>query len=284
MRRIHRPLFMRAKPSDLYPLASAIWSVRRCRFSYVGPSLRAQRDGDLAQADFYFTGGVGSLVDIAAIVSWAALGGGSGSAYLVRLYEQLGSANLMIQPTTAYMPRLVNAGAPELIGTAPAWKFDGSNDFLASQYSTGIQPLTSDFAIDARIMTATQGMNETIWDRRSSANTSDAGYLMDIIYAYSSGTLYYNSNGSNFAFGATLSNNTVYDLEGDRVSGSVVAYVNGVASTPCASATNLNSCILNLGNNIQRNAPFSGWMNEVIVYNGIAAHSSAFTPSAAPST
>lgn len=266
---------------DLFPTATAIWSVRRCRAAYSGPALQVRRGGDNAQSDFNFvSGSIGALVDIAAIISWASSGGGDGSAYIEGVYEQHGTGNHLEQQTSANRPRIVNAGVAEVIGTAPAWYFDGAGDSLRSLNSTGLACGTSNFGFDIRLKTGTLATNATIWDMRF--NSVSPNSLMDLIYAFGPGALQYNSNAVNFGLSSSLSNNTIYDLETNRVSGNVITYKDGVATATCSSATNLTQRRLKVGNNFNDGAAFQGWVNEVVSYNASAAHTTGFTPSAAP--
>lgn len=100
------------------------WSVaRRLLGSYQGPLIRIRRSSDNSEQDIGYDGD-GNL-DTAAITSFV----GANSAFATKVYHQ-NSGNDLLQTTTGYQPRIVNAGAIETIGSIPALKFDGADDYL----------------------------------------------------------------------------------------------------------------------------------------------------------
>lgn len=101
-------------------------SVRRLLSAYTGPLLRVRRSSDNTEQDISYDS-AGDL-DTAALLAFA----GSGSAYIVTWYDQAGSARNVTQPTTGAQPRIVNAGALDVLNTKPSIVFDGTDDHLFS--------------------------------------------------------------------------------------------------------------------------------------------------------
>jgi hypothetical protein len=81
-----------------------------------GPSQRVRRSTDNVLHDVPFRGEWRDSDDLAAFA-------GTGSAYVMTDYDQTGSGHDWTQAVAGAQPRVINAGAPELLGGQPAERF-----------------------------------------------------------------------------------------------------------------------------------------------------------------
>lgn len=88
------------------------WSVARKLKSTATVAIRIRRSNDNAETDIGFSGGA---LDTAAITSFV----GANSAFITRIYEQVGSGYNWQQTTAVSQPRIVNAGVLEVLNTKP---------------------------------------------------------------------------------------------------------------------------------------------------------------------
>jgi hypothetical protein len=122
---------------DLYPNATAAYSVRKLRTLYTGSAIRVRRSSDNTEQDIGFTA-LGAL-DTSALTSFC----GSGNGFVTTWYDQSGNARNATQSTAANQPQIVSSGSLITINSLPAVQFDGSNDNLKSSSYTAIsQPIT----------------------------------------------------------------------------------------------------------------------------------------------
>jgi len=130
---------------DLYPNATAAYSVRKLRSAYSGAAIRVRRSSDNAEQDIGFTG-TGNL-DETALTAFV----GANDGFVVTWYDQSGNANNATQSTAANQPQIVSSGSVLTINSKPRIDFDGSNDSLlitqftcaASSYNSFVGQRTS---------------------------------------------------------------------------------------------------------------------------------------------
>lgn len=111
----------------LYPtsgtsaMSSRIYSLRKCLSSYNGSAIRVRRSSDNAEQDIGFT--TSGDLNVSALTSFVT----TGSAYIVTLYDQTGTANLA-QSATAQQPMIVSAGTvlTDPANGKPRIRFDGT--------------------------------------------------------------------------------------------------------------------------------------------------------------
>lgn len=113
-------------PLDSYPTPFRAHSLRRLTSMYTGAAIRVRRSSDGTESDIGFS--TNGDLNTAALAAFA----GSGSAYIVRWYDQSGNGRHLTQTVVANQPRIVNAGAIDVNGSKPRIVFDGVDDFLAS--------------------------------------------------------------------------------------------------------------------------------------------------------
>ena len=117
---------------DLYPNATAAYSVRRLSGAYTGALIRVRRSSDNAEQDIGFTG-TGDL-DETALTAFV----GANDGFVVTWYDQSGNANDAIMSTAANQPQIVSSGSLLTVNSKPCLSFDGTNDYfnLTSNIST----------------------------------------------------------------------------------------------------------------------------------------------------
>lgn len=93
---------------DIYPDASAAFSLRRLRSGYIGPLVRVRRSSDDAELDIGYTSG--GMIDLTALLTHC----GAGSGFVSRWYDQSSNTPFdLIQNTASKQPRIVDAGVYE---------------------------------------------------------------------------------------------------------------------------------------------------------------------------
>lgn len=105
------------------------WSVARQLKNTATVAIRIRRSNDNAETDIGFSGGA---LDTAAITSFV----GANSAFITRIYEQVGSGYDFTQTTAANQPRIVNAGVLEVQNTKPAAKSLSTSTIMEVPSST----------------------------------------------------------------------------------------------------------------------------------------------------
>lgn len=87
---------------DVYPGASAAYSLRRLRYDYTGPVVQVRRSSDNAEEVFT----VGEIDD-GTLAAWV---GEGNDGYVKQWYDQTGNGNHMEQSTADSQPKLVASG------------------------------------------------------------------------------------------------------------------------------------------------------------------------------
>lgn len=101
---------------DVYPVASAAYSLRKTKSDYAGSAIKVRRSSDNTELDIGFVNG---NFDTAALKTFT----GANSAYVTTWYDQSGNARNLTQSTAGNQPRVVNAGVVEREGTQPTVTF-----------------------------------------------------------------------------------------------------------------------------------------------------------------
>lgn len=114
---------------DLYPNASAAYSVRKLRSAYTGSAIRVRRSSDNTEQDIGFTA-LGNLNTTALTTFCSGTNG-----FVTTWYDQSGNARNVTQTTAANQPQIVSSGSVVTIsgigGSKPSLLFDGTNDFMS---------------------------------------------------------------------------------------------------------------------------------------------------------
>jgi hypothetical protein len=109
---------------DLYPDASAAYSLRKLRTVYNGSAVRVRRSSDNTEQDIGFDSN-GDL-DTTALLSFV----GAGDGFVTKRYDQSGNGYDLEQTAASAQPKIVNAGALYTFNGNPYFLTDGVDDLM----------------------------------------------------------------------------------------------------------------------------------------------------------
>lgn len=115
---------------DVYTSAFAAFSIRKLNSTYTGNAIKVRRSSDNVEQDIGFNSD--GYIDTDALNTFIS----SNSGFVVTWYDQSGNARNLTQTSATKQPRIVNAGALDILGGKAALLFDGSNDNLISAGET----------------------------------------------------------------------------------------------------------------------------------------------------
>lgn len=158
----------------LSPGIGSGYSVRKLRTAYAGNCLRVRRSSDNTEQDIGFSG---NDLDTTSLLSFV----GAGSGFVVTWYDQSGNGINVTMATTANQPRIVNAGSLDTENSKATLVFDGSNDALASAYSsTAVYTnRTMTCSVVERSQRTSSGNEAFIATRRSGQRDYDTGFILE---------------------------------------------------------------------------------------------------------
>ena len=116
---------------DTYTNAAVAYSLRKLRTAYSGSAIRVRRSSDNAEQDIAF---VGNDLDTASLLTFC----GAGNGFVTTWYDQSGNGLNSSMSTAISQPRIVNAGVLDVKNLKPAFRFDGSNDYLTRSALTAL--------------------------------------------------------------------------------------------------------------------------------------------------
>lgn len=116
---------------DLYPGATAAYSLRKLRKAYIGACIRVRRSSDNSEQDIGFSGNVLDTVTLLNFV-------GAGNGHVVTWYDQSLTPRNISQSIALSQPMIINTGVIyELSSGKPSVKFISANTTLLSS-ATGL--------------------------------------------------------------------------------------------------------------------------------------------------
>jgi len=118
---------------DLYPNATAAYSLRKLRSAYTGSAIRVRRSSDNTEQDIGFSGSGG--LDTSSLTSFC----GSGNGFVTTWYDQSGNARNATQSTAGNQPQIVNNGTIYFLNGKPAIFFNNSGSVNTIRLITGTQ-------------------------------------------------------------------------------------------------------------------------------------------------
>jgi SPP1 family predicted phage head-tail adaptor len=108
---------------DLYPNASAAYSLRKLRTAYSGSAVRVRRSSDNTEQDIGFVSG---QLDTTSLLAFC----GAGNGFVTTWYDQSGNARDARQTTQASQPQIVFTGTVLLQGSKPTINLNGTSNSL----------------------------------------------------------------------------------------------------------------------------------------------------------
>jgi hypothetical protein len=122
---------------DLYPSASAAYSLRKLRTAYTGSAVRVRRSSDNTEQDIGF---VADELDTVSLLAFCGVGDG----FVTTWYDQSGNARNVEQTTLVNQPKIVSSGSLILENGKVSISYDGTNDTLiSSNYNFGTTSYSS---------------------------------------------------------------------------------------------------------------------------------------------
>lgn len=160
--------------------------------------------------------------------------------------------------------------------------FDGSGDYLTAPSVAAFAFGTGDFTIEAWIYcTALSGVENFIFDSRSSASTAGMGFNIEP----TTGKLRYSGNADNVLTSTGISTNQWTHVAWVRSGSTLTGYINGVAGGSVSNSDNLTQNVGAVGVvGFLASGYFNGYLSNVRIVKGTAIYTSNFTPSTTPLT
>jgi hypothetical protein len=176
---------------DLYPSASAAYSVRKLRNDYAGNAIRVRRSSDNAEQDIGFSSG---NLDTSSLLSFV----GANNGFVTTWYDQSGNALNAIQTTAVNQPQIVSSGAVITENSKPTMTFDGTNDSFVTSTNVGITTNFSLFSLASgqstsinqeRGIIGINGFSNGLWIERTSYGNALNIYISNAAKEGTSGEL-----------------------------------------------------------------------------------------------
>jgi hypothetical protein len=237
---------------DLYPSASAAYSLRKLRTEYIGSAIEVRRtNNDVADIGFTSTG----ELDTAALLAFTGTGA-LDNGFITTWYDQSGNGRNATQTTAANQPQIVSSGSVITENGKPALDFDGSNSWMNAS-SVNISAPTTYFTVTKRDVTS--GGKRNLFDGIISRQEN-------CISSFALPLRYTIGNGTTNLFGSITPPSTNQELQVSTFDGSSSGlYVNGFSEI---SGTITSSSVTNLGIGRDTDASdlLDGKYQELILY------------------
>lgn len=252
---------------DVYPNATAAYSIRKLRETYTGYAIRVRRSSDNVEQNIGFN--VSGSLDETALTSFI----GANSGYITAWYDQTGNGYDMTQTSATSQPLIVSSGTINTVNTKPAILFDGNNDFVSSVNSTLANAFNSNFLLNLVINpTNINGGSPLGFNKRIMHSFLDYGNTLQLVIneggidkaTSGAGSVsatagqFYTLNQTLFTFDAAadqgLSNNVVKNT-GTSTSGNPGPWLTGTRIGACAQGSGVNG-------------PYIGNIQEVVLHYG----------------
>jgi hypothetical protein len=214
---------------DLYPDASAAYSLRKLRTAYTGSAVRVRRSSDNTEQDIGFVSG---QLDTTALTTFV----GAGNGFVTTWYDQSGNANNATQTTQASQPQIVSSGVIVLINTKPGLSFNGSS------YRFNLPTIS--FSLNSISVIGVIKSNNLASNGFAFANPDSnriyLGFILSSISYFG-----YGNSATSFNLGASTTNQELHELYSGINSN---AYKNANSSTQITSSTaNENGADISIG-------------------------------------
>ena len=136
---------------DLYPSATAAYSLRKLRTAYTGSAIMVRRSSDNTEQNIGFTG---NDLDTTALLAFC----GTANGFVTTWYDQSGNARNVTQATQANQPQIVSSGSLLTVNTKPTLLFDGTNDSLINNSMNYSNQNISILMVNKRIVTSSHSI------------------------------------------------------------------------------------------------------------------------------
>jgi hypothetical protein len=242
---------------NLFPGASAAYSLRKLDTTYAGSAIQVRRTTDNATQDIGF---VNNVLDLTALTTFLGANNGAVSIW----YDQSGNGRNLVNAIAIEQP-IVYAGGPVIFNGAPYFKLDGVDDRLAN---VGFDPTNAGVVSTFTVALATMStLNTTVFLQQDQTAGSRIGQWA----RFSGGTsqsITFNTAQTPFTSnGTTVTNSVPYVYTSIRRPANVQSYVNG---TTGGSVATTGTPIFNAAAAVyigrRATEALAGLMSEVVMY------------------
>lgn len=241
---------------NLFPGASAAYSLRKLDTGYAGSAIQVRRISDNATQNIGF---VNNVLDLTALTTF--LGAGSGRVSI--WYDQSGNGRNLINATAIEQP-LVYASGPVIFNGAPYLRLDGVDDRMFLAFDPTNAGVVSTFTVALAAMST---LNTAVFLQQDQTAGSRIGQWARFNSGVSQ-SITFNTAQNNFTSnGSTVTNSVPYVYTSIRRPANVQSYVNG---TTGGSIATTGTPIFNAAATVyigrRGTEALAGLMSEVVMY------------------
>jgi hypothetical protein len=241
---------------NLFPGASAAYSLRKLDTGYAGSAIQVRRISDNATQNIGF---VNNVLDLTALTTF--LGAGSGRVSI--WYDQSGNGRNLINATAIEQP-LVYANGPVIFNGAPYLRLDGVDDRMFLAFDPTNAGVVSTFTVALAAMST---LNTAVFLQQDQTAGSRIGQWARFSSGVSQSITFNTAQTSFTSTGTTVTNSVPYVYTSIRRPANVQSYVNG---TTGGSIATTGTPIFNAAATVyigrRGTEALAGLMSEVVMY------------------
>lgn len=241
---------------NLFPGASAAYSLRKLDTGYAGSAIQVRRISDNATQNIGF---VNNVLDLTALTTF--LGAGSGRVSI--WYDQSGNGRNLINATAIEQP-LVYASGPVIFNGAPYLRLDGVDDRMFLAFDPTNAGVVSTFTVALAAMST---LNTAVFLQQDQTAGSRIGQWARFSSGVSQSITFNTAQTSFTSTGTTVTNSVPYVYTSIRRPANVQSYVNG---TTGGSVATTGTPIFNAAATVyigrRGTEALAGLMSEVVMY------------------
>jgi hypothetical protein len=241
---------------NLFPGASAAYSLRKLDTGYAGSAIQVRRISDNATQNIGF---VNNVLDLTALTTF--LGAGSGRVSI--WYDQSGNGRNLINATAIEQP-LVYASGPVIFNGAPYLRLDGVDDRMFLAFDPTNAGVVSTFTVALAAMST---LNTAVFLQQDQTAGSRIGQWARFNSGVSQSITFNTAQTSFTSTGTTVTNSVPYVYTSIRRPANVQSYVNG---TTGGSIATTGTPIFNAAATVyigrRGTEALAGLMSEVVMY------------------
>lgn len=242
---------------NLFPGASAAYSLRKLDTTYAGSAIQVRRTSDNATQNIGF---VNNVLDLAALTTF--LGANTGTVSI--WYDQSGNGRNLINATAIEQP-IIYAGGPVTFNGTPYFKLDGVDDRLVN---SGFDPtnagVVSTFTVALAAMSTS---NTAVFLQQDQTAGSRIGQWARFSSGVSQSITFNTAQTAFTSNGTTVTSSVPYVYTSIRRPANVQNYVNG---TTGGAVTTTGTPIFNAAATVyigrRATEALAGLMSEVVMY------------------
>lgn len=242
---------------NLFPGASAAYSLRKLDTTYAGSAIQVRRTTDNATQDIGF---VNNVLDLTALTTFLGANNGAVSIW----YDQSGNGRNLINATAIEQP-IVYASGPVIFNGAPYLKLDGVDDRL---FNAGFDPtnagVVSTFTVALAAMST---LNTAVFLHQDQTVNSRIGQWARFSSGVSQSITFNTAQTSFTSTGTTVTNSVPYVYTSIRRPANVQSYVNGTTGVSVATiGTPMFNAAATVYVGRRATEALAGLMSEIVMY------------------